>query len=169
MIIRQERREDYEGVYRLIAEAFAAAEHADGNEPDLTEALRRGSAFIPELSLVAEREGRLAGHILFTRARVGEDEVLVLAPLSVRPEYQRQGIGSALVAEGHRIARKLGYSYSLVLGSEKYYPKFGYVPAETLGIQVPEGIPSENFMALRLRGDAKPICGAVVYAKEFGM
>src|SRR5699024_8518524 len=145
MEIRQEIEKDYEEVYKLVKEAFETAEHADGNEQDLVEALRRGSAFVPELSLVAEINGELAGHILFTRAKVGEDTVLVLAPLSVKPKFQRQGVGTALIEQGHKIARELGYSYSLVLGSEKYYPRFGYIPAEQLGIQVPEGIPSPNF------------------------
>ena len=102
MRIRQEKPEDYEEVYELVREAFASAEHADGNEQDLVEALRKGDAFIPELSLVAEEGGQLAGHILFTRARVGEVEVLALAPLSVRPAFQRQGVGTALIEEGHR-------------------------------------------------------------------
>lgn len=169
MLIRQETTKDHKEVYRLIAEAFASAEHADGNEQDLVAALRKGEAFIPELSLVAETERGLAGHILFTKARVGSQEVLVLAPLSVRPGDQRQGVGTALITAGHRIAKELGYAYSLVLGSELYYPKFGYVPAQQLGIQVPAGIPSDNFMAVKLREDAGSVQGTVSYAKEFGI
>lgn len=169
MLIRKETEKDYEEVYRLVKDAFASAEHADGNEQDLVTALRKGTAFIPELSLVAETDDCLAGHILFTRALVGSDEVLVLAPLSVRPGYQRQGIGSALITEGHRIAREMGFEYSLVLGSELYYPRFGYIPAEQLGVEVPEGMPSANFMAVRLRDDARPLHGAVTYAEEFGI
>ena len=169
MIIRQETAGDYEEVYKLITEAFASAEHADGNEQDLVCALRKGEAFIPQLSLVAEIDGKIAGHILFTKAKVGGDEVLVLAPLSVKPQYQNQGIGTALMAEGHKTAKELGYQYALVLGSETYYPKAGYVPAVQFGITVPNGIPSENFMALKLQENAKPISGAVTYAKEFGL
>ena len=148
MFIRQEKPQDYEKVFQLIKEAFATAEHADGNEQDLVAALRKSEAFIPELSLVAERNGELAGHILFTKAKVGDDEVLVLAPLSVKTDCQRQGVGTALMMEGHRIAREMGYHYALVLGSETYYPRVGYIPAKQLGIQVPGGIPSDNFMAL---------------------
>ena len=129
MRIRQEKPEDYEEVYELVREAFASAEHADGNEQDLVEALRKGDAFIPELSLVAEEGGRLAGHILFTRARVGEVEVLALAPLSVRPAFQRQGVGTALIEEGHWIARELGFSYSIVLGSEPVCRFYGHSAA----------------------------------------
>ena len=69
MEIRQEIEKDYEEVYKLVKEAFETAEHADGNEQDLIEALRKGSAFVPELSLVAEIDGELAGHILWERIR----------------------------------------------------------------------------------------------------
>ena len=106
----------------MIKEAFATAEHADGNEQELADALRKSRAFVPELSLVAEDHGEIIGHILFTEAKVGEDTVLALAPLSVKPGYQRQGVGAALVRQGHKIAGELGYSWSLVLGSETYYP-----------------------------------------------
>lgn len=91
MEVRQEVEKDHEEVYNLVKESFETAERADGNEQDLVEALRKSSAFVPELSLVAEIHGELAGHILFTRAKVGEDTVLVLAPLSVKPKFQRQG------------------------------------------------------------------------------
>lgn len=169
MLIRQERSEDYESIYGLITEAFSNAEHADGNEQDLVVALRKGKSYIPELSLVAEIDNEVAGHILFTKAKAGTQEVLVLAPLSVKQKYQKQGVGCKLIAEGHRIAKELGYPYSLVLGSEQYYPKFGYVPAEEFEIQVPEGIPAINFMAIKLQKEAQAVCGAVTYAEEFGI
>lgn len=108
MLIMQETINDYKGVYELITEAFAAAEHADGDEQDLVVALREGDGFIPELSLVAEVDNKLAGHILFTKAKVGNDIVLVLASLSIKPQYQKQGIGTALIAEGHKIAKEFG-------------------------------------------------------------
>lgn len=104
MHIRQERKEDYPEIYRLVKEAFATAQHADGNEQDLVEALRKGSAYLPELALVAEEAGLLAGHIMLTRAAVGGAPVLVLAPLSVRPEFQRRGVGTALMERAHEIA-----------------------------------------------------------------
>lgn len=169
MIIRQENKNDLDKVYDLVKSAFREAEHTDGNEQDLVVSLRKSEAFIPELSLVAEVNGKIAGHIMFTKAKVLNDTVLVLAPLSVLPEFQKQGIGTALIKEGHRISRNLGYEYSLVLGSEKYYTLFGYIQAEKLGILVPEGIPSANFMAIPLQKNPKPIGGAVVYAKEFGI
>lgn len=63
----------------------------------------------------------------------------------------------------------LGDEYSIVLGSEKYYPRFGYVKAEKLGVKVPEGIPSINFMGIQLQENAKTINGSIIYAEEFGL
>lgn len=169
MKIRQEQLNDYEAVYKVVQAAFANAEHADGNEQDLVAALRKSAAYIPELSLVAEEQGKIIGHIMFTKAFVGSAAVLALAPLSVLPEYQRQGAGSALVEAGHEVARRLGYGYSVVLGSEKYYPRFGYVPAESFKIFPPFTVPRENFMAYKLNSTAINLDGKLCYAKEFGI
>ena len=92
-----------------------------------------------------------------------------MAPLSVLPEYQRKGIGTALVKEGHRIGKELGYSYSVVLGSEKYYPRFGYVPANQFGIRPPFDVAEKNFMAVKLNAAAPLLNGTLRYAREFGI
>ena len=63
-------------------------------------ALRKSDACVPELSLVDEVNGKLVGYLLFSEARVGEDKVFVLAPLAVKPNFQRQGVGSTLIIEG---------------------------------------------------------------------
>lgn len=167
--IRQENIEDYEEVYQVIKTAFETAEHSDGNEHDLVVALRNSNSFVPELSLVAMKENKIVGYILFTKIKIGEYEELALAPLGVLPEYQRQGVGSELIKEGHRIAKKLGYQYVVVLGSEKYYTKFGYIPAIKYGIKSPFDVPNENFMAVKLNNTNVKIQGIVEYAKEFGI
>lgn len=169
MLIRTEHPKDYEHVYTLIKEAFASAECSDGKEQDLVEDLRKGYAFIPELSIVAEIDKEIAGHILFTKLKIGGKEILALAPLAVLPKYQRTGIGTALIAEGHKRAQNLRYDYVVVLGSEKYYPRCGYVPAEKYHIQPPFDVPSQNFMAYKLRQDAPPVAGIVEYAREFNI
>ena len=172
MHIRQENTADHPAVHSLVRAAFATAEHSDGTEQDLVAALRQSAHFVPELALVAELEGRLVGHILFSTVRIGGHVELALAPLSVHPQYQRRGIGLALMAEGHRIAKELGFCFSVVLGSAAYYPKAGYVPAARFGICPPFAVPEQNYMALNLRGllasgALRP--GTVEYAKEFGI
>lgn len=169
MNIRKENSKDFTEIYEVVKTAFASAEHSDGNEQDLVNALRKDECYIPELSLVAEENDKIVGHIMFTKAKVGMEDVLALAPLSVLPEYQKRGIGSELIKTSHRIAKQLGYKYSIVLGSEKYYPKFGYVPANTFGIIPPFDVPIEKFMAYKIIEDAPNINGIMKYAKEFGI
>lgn len=169
MDIRKEKLKDYAEIYEVVKAAFKSAEHSDGNEQDLVNKLRAGESYIPELSLVAEENGRIVGHIMFTKAKAGMEDVLALAPLSVLPEYQRKGIGTELIKEGHRVAQRLGYRYSVVLGSEKYYSRLGYVPASVFGIIPPFDVPDENFMAYSIGENPPCIHGVMKYAKEFGI
>ena len=106
LTIRQEEEKDYAQVYETVRRAFAGAEESDGDEQNLVCRLRKSTAFIPELSLVAETEGKIVGHIMFTRLRIAGTEQLALAPLAVLPEYQKQGIGGKLIESGHQIAKK---------------------------------------------------------------
>ncbi len=169
MTIRTEQPTDYDSVYLVVKKAFETAQQSDGNEHDLVNALRKSSAFIPELSLVSEIDGTIVGHIMFTRLQIGGHTALALAPLSVLPQYQGQGIGTSLILEGHKRARALGYGYCVVTGSEKYYPRIGYLPAETFHIQPCFEIPAKNFMAYRLCENAPVLSGIVKYADEFGL
>ena len=93
----------------VIESAFAGARHADGNEAELVGVLRKGKGFVPQLSPVAEVDGRIAG----AGVTVGGKPVVALVVLSVLPEYQGQGIGCALTREGHRVARVSGYGFSV--------------------------------------------------------
>lgn len=165
MLIRQEKAEDYEAVYHVVQEAFRNAEYTDGNEQNLVVALRKSKAFIPELSLVAVEDQRVVGYILFTKAVVNGVQVLALAPLAVLPEYQNRGIGLDLIAEGHRV----GYGYSVVLGHPQYYPKAGYLPASRYGIRAPFPVADENFMAICLNAEPKPLDGTMEYDLAFGI
>lgn len=169
MEIRREEQRDYEIVHKIVQEAFSTAERSDGKEQELVAALRNSKSFVPELSLVAVEGGKIVGHILFTKVYVGKGEALALAPLSVTPSYQRKGIGITLIKKGHRIAQKLGYDYSIVLGHADYYPRAGYVPASIYGIQAPFDVPDENFMAIKLNEKAERMEGIVQYDEAFGL
>ena len=169
MTIRAEEPRDHATVESLITRAFATAEHSDGNEADLVSRLRRSRAFIPSLSLVAEEDGAIVGHILFTRISIGDGGGLALAPLAVLPQYQRQGIGSALISRGHAVAREMDFGVSVVLGSPEYYPRHGYVPASQLGILAPFDGLDEYFMACRLSPSLPVPHGMVSYDPAFGL
>lgn len=169
MNIRQEQLIDYDIVYQVVKKAFESAEYSDGNEQDLVVALRKSKSFIPELSLVAVCENNIVGHILFTKAFVNHVEVLALAPLSVLPEFQNRGVGLSLINQGHSIARKLGYRYSVVLGHSKYYSKAGYVPASLYGIKAPFTVEDENFMAICFAPKAERLDGYIKYDQAFGI
>ena len=130
MLIRKEEPKDYEIVYSIVKNAFDSAEHSDGNEQDLVNALRKGESFIPELSLVTEINGKIVGHIMFTRATVGRDAVLVLAPLSVVPKYQRKGITFGIkppfdVPDENFMAYKIKEGAPDIHGIVKYAKEFG--------------------------------------------
>ncbi len=166
MIIRQELLKDYDNVHNVVKLAFETAEYTDKKEHFLVDKLRSSSNYIKELSLVAEDNGTIIGHILFTRVKIGIVEALSLAPLSVLPGEQNKGIGSTLIEEGHRIAKSLGYDIVVVLGNPKYYFRKGYMPAKVFGIKSSFEVPDENFMAISLSNSTKQVNGIVEYAKE---
>lgn len=141
--------------YERLAEVHRAAFGRD-EEAELALALMRDESFVPSCSIVAESEdGRLLGHVLFTRAWLeGADgfrlPLLCLAPLAVVPEFQRSGIGTALMLEAIDRARTEGERAMIVLGHPSYYPRFGFVEALPLGIRAPYEVPSEAWMVQEL-------------------
>ena len=124
------------------------------------------------LSLVAERDGEVIGHILFSPVRIdsGLESTagLGLAPMAVLPAHQRAGIGSLLVRAGLAECRRAGHGCVVVLGHPEYYPRFGFVPASRHGLAWEHPAPDEAFMVLPLREGAIAAAGGVVrYAPEF--
>jgi len=165
--VRQEADKDYRGITNVNNLGFGKK-----NEGRLILRLRKTRKFIPELSLVAEIKGRIVGHILFYPIEIkSEGKIfpsLALAPMAVLPEYQKQGIGSRLVKEGLKKARKLGFKSMIVLGHAAYYPRFGFEPASRQGIRPPFEVPEDVFLALELVKDGlKDIQGTVEYPPEF--
>ena len=170
--LRQETTADYEAVFKIIEEAFKSEEYSDNTEQFLVERLRNSKAFIPQLSIVAEADGIIVGHILLTNIQIKNDqesfESLALAPVSVKPSHQKLGIGGQLIKEAHRIAKELGYKSIVLLGHAEYYPKFGYQLCRNYGIKIPFDAPEENCLVVELIEDGlKGVNGMVEYAKEF--
>lgn len=170
--IRQETTEDHQKVFQLLEEAFKDQEFSDHSEHDLVQRLRSDVRFVPELSMVAEMNNKLAGYILLTEIFIAGPESshksLALAPLAVSTPFQRKGIGSELMLHAHEKARALGYTSIVVIGHEDYYPKFGYEPAHEFKITFPFKVPERNAFVLELEKDALlGVEGKVVYADAF--
>lgn len=172
IILRQETEQDYNEVFNLIEQAFNGLELSDHKEQFLVKRLRNSNAFVPELSLVAVCNNIIVGHILLTKIKIinkqNEFQSLALAPVSVLPKYQKQGIGAMLIKEAHKIAKELGFKSVILLGHADYYPKFGYKKASEYQIKLPFEAPNEYCMALELiEHGLKNTHGMVKYPKEF--
>ena len=124
--IKQQEAHDLPAIYRLIEEAFASVQESNHREQFLVTRLLSSPGFIPELSLTAWIQNELVGYILLTEIEILSDSTsmpsLSLAPLAVRPKFQKQGIGAALIKEAHKRACQLNYETILVLGHKDYYP-----------------------------------------------
>ena len=165
--LRPECPADHAAIHELVRLAFAQAEHSDGDEHHLVDRLRRSQEYLPELSLVAEEDGQLVGHIMFTRLSIDGVAALALAPVSVLPTHQGKGLGSALIRHGHAVARDLGWHFVVVLGHAGYYPRFGYKPASLFGIRPPFDVPDDVFMAVNLGSGPDLLPGLASYSPAF--
>ena len=144
-MIRPERPEDAEAIASLTSAAFAGAAHSDGNEAQIVAGLRE--AGVLPLSLVTQRDGQLIGHIAFSPVQIGDCDAgwYGLGPMSVAPECQGQGIGSALVEAGLHRLREASAQGVVVLGDPAFYRRFGFRAG--LGPHF-AGVPESYFMAL---------------------
>jgi putative acetyltransferase len=164
MHIRFERPADADEIRAVNASAFGTAAEAD-----LVEVLRRVA--FPLISLVAEQDDTIAGHILFSPVTLSSDpslRIAGLAPMAVRPARQRVGIGSMLVRAGLEECRSVGFLAVTVLGHPKFYPRFGFVPASRFGIASTYDVPDDVFMALELEpGTLRETRGVIHYHPAF--
>jgi len=169
MQIRTETKNDYKHVFNLNYDAF---DNRD-DESKLVERIRFSSGFIPELSLVAENKGEIVGHTLLSKAKIiqqnVEIEVIVLAPMAVKPTFQNKGIGGKLIKESLKRAKKLGFELVLLIGHPDYYPKFGFQAARTHGIELTQfDVPNNVFMVYELKkGALETTNGELIYPPAF--
>ncbi|CAG7644336.1 GNAT family N-acetyltransferase [Paenibacillus allorhizosphaerae] len=166
VIIRSERLDDYHAIAMVNAITF---DYSFGmGEVPLINVLRNRTTFDPDLSLVAEYRGEVIGHALFTpqSVRVKGDtlQAVILAPIAVHPDFQKLGVGSMLMEEGHQRAMQRGFHLSMLLGHPSYYPRFGYrtrmFGESHIRIQV-EDLPASSLSVTERRverGDVAALC-----------
>ena len=164
MRIRPEAEADRAAVRAVNEAAFETPAEAD-----LVEALHRKEMSL--VSLIAEVERRVVGHILFSPVSLAEHahlNLMGLAPLAVVPDCQRQGIGSALVCQGLARCKDLGVCAVVVVGHADYYPQFGFVRADRYGLRCEYDVPADVFMVAELEGGSlNGASGLVRYDKAF--
>lgn len=156
--LHTETPDDHAAVEALTRDAFwefGEPSRRICHEHLLVHRLRTAEELVPELSIVAEADGRVVGHIVFTRAWVQEPdgtrhEVLTFGPLTVAPDVQRLGIGRALMTAAFDVARGLGFRAVVIFGHPSYYPRAGFAPAATYGITAVGGVSFDALMALPL-------------------
>jgi putative acetyltransferase len=161
--MRAEHVGDAPAIRALTAAAFAGQPHSDGSEPGIVDALRANGDLA--LSLVAEDASGIVGHIAFSPVAIsdGAADWFGLGPVSVCPERQGEGIGSALIREGIGELARRGAGGVVVFGNPAYYGRFGFTHDRTLTYPGP---PPEYFQRLVLEGTAPT--GIVTYAAAFG-
>ena len=150
MLIRAEKENDRDAVYAVNVSAFETPSEAN-LVVDLLEQAQ------PVVSLVAEDNGEVVGHIMFSPVSLSgypDLKAMGLAPMAVTPEHQRKGIGSALVRAGIEQCKQLGFTAVVVLGHPEYYPRFGFLPSSRFGIDSEYEVPEDVFMAIELQPGA---------------
>ena len=161
--IRAEVPADLPAIREVHTQAFGQAAEAQ-----LVDRLREDGDFVA--SLVAERDGGIVGHVLFSQLQIvapdREIAAAALAPVAVRPLFQRQGLGSTLIRAGLKRCRELGIEAVVVLGHPSYYPRFGFSAALAERLTAPYSGPA--FMALELAPNCLASGGAVHYPLAFG-
>jgi putative acetyltransferase len=162
MQIRDEQAGDKDYIRWVLLEAFET-----DTEANLVDALRDSGVEL--ISKIAIQEQKVVGHILFSPVTVnGNSKIMGLAPMAVLPEWQNQGIGSALVNEGLKACKQAGYDAVAVLGHPDYYPRFGFAPSVNYGLKSEYDVPAEVFMILELNKDTlRNINGTIKYHRVF--
>ena len=162
MIIRKETVADIEAITQVTIAAFKTLQISNQTEQFIIKALRNANALT--ISLVAEVDGRVVGHIAFSPVTIsdGSPNWYGLGPVSVLPEYQKQGIGESLVNEGLSLLKAMGGKGCALVGDPAYYQRFGFRNIPSL---IHDGIPQEVFLALPFDNEIPQ--GTVVFHKGF--
>ena len=172
IIIRKETKEDYYNTELMTMRAFWNIHGPGCNEHYMVHILRQAKEYLPELSRVAELNGRIVGAIFYSKAKVvdkdAEHEILTFGPLAVEPTCFSMGIGAMLLEETIKLAKEAGYKGIVICGEPDYYPKHGFSTCDKFGIVHPEFGNFDAFMAYPLNPGFEDIHGAFYEAPVFG-
>jgi len=169
MLIRRETPADRAAIHAVHSAAFRREGGVVPVEAPLVDELRADGDLIGALSLVAVRDGEVAGHVCCSRARLGDDTAAAvgLGPLGVLPTHQAHGVGSALMHAVLGAADALGYGLVVLLGEPAYYSRFGFAAASALSITAPDPKWGRYFQARTLTAYRPVQAGAFTYAPAF--
>jgi putative acetyltransferase len=171
IVIEPERPTDHEAIGDAVRAAFV-------DEPSvarLVELIRASPQYLPELALVARRDGAVVGHVMISRAHLADDDsglthdVLTLSPLAVAPSAQGEGVGSALVRAVLALAERRPEPLVTLEGSPRYYPRFGFRDCREVGVAIdlPDWAPREAGQVYLLRSYSPAVRGRLVYPPAF--
>jgi putative acetyltransferase len=165
VLIRAEKPVDFDEIDDVVRAAFGQQD-----EVDLVHRVRELDGYVPALALVAtDVDGAIVGHVMLSYARLGDRRVLQLAPLAVRPDRQREGIGDALTRAALELADARGEPLVLVLGHPEYYPRFGFESARARGIESDiEGLPDDPWMVKLLTSYDRTLTGTATFPASNG-
>jgi putative acetyltransferase len=168
VLVRRETSDDVKAIRSVTAAAFARPGEDVPAEAPLVDWLRACPAWIPELSLVAlGADGAVVGHVVCSRGTVGAAPVLALGPLSVRPDWQRRGVGKALMHAVLGAADAMGEPLVALLGSTEYYRKFGFRLAAEYGIAPKHPEWGPHFQVRALTAYDPSVRGEFAYPEPF--
>jgi putative acetyltransferase len=170
VLVRRENPSDASRIRSVVAAAFAASDERAATVPEarLVDQLRASPSWLPALSLVAlSPDGEIIGHVLGTRGHLGTVPAVALAPVSVRPQDQRQGVGSALMHAVIGAADASGEPLIALLGEAAYYSRFGFRPGTDHGIAPPVASWGEHFQVRVLDAYHPGVVGVFRYPAAF--
>lgn len=159
--IRPETAADYDAIDALVRGSFSqGTDYSDGTpEVALIKEIRGSAFYIPQLSFVAERDGQIVGHVMFSlfplapkpeglgaqaASAAADGGVVMMAPVAVHPDFFGQGVGTAMIEQGLELVRLAGYKAVIVEGNYKYYNRFGFATSADFDVHATAGLPLEE-------------------------
>ena len=171
LIIRQERPEDYKETELMAMRSFWNKYWPGATEHLLIRIIRESKDYVPEISRIAELDGKIVGAVYYTKAWIVDDdikhEIVTFGPLAVEPTLEGNDIGGALMRETIKLAREDGITGIALMGEPYYYPRFGFERGADHGLTDAQGNTFDALMCLPLNDEFKSIKGKLIESEDF--